>query len=91
MYLFTLIIVCLCFHEPSLTPPFFFWRACIKPGKLAIVYLCVRGIDFSLLHFKTVLYFFVFHFISSPFISFFLPYACLSLFGYYFKFTFSNL
>jgi hypothetical protein len=34
--------------KTRLTPPLFFhWSACIMPGKWAVVYLCVRGIDYA--------------------------------------------
>ena len=40
----------------EITPPLFYWSACVKPGKWAIMYMCVRGIyDFE--------WIFLFHFI----------------------------
>ena len=34
-------------HKTSLTPTTFYWSACTKPEKWAVIYLCVRGIDFA--------------------------------------------
>jgi hypothetical protein len=36
-----------CVNKSNLTLPLFYWSVCNKPGKLAVIYLCVRSIDFA--------------------------------------------
>ena len=33
---------------------FFYWSACINPGNWVVMYLCVRGIDFSIFYDLTI-------------------------------------
>ena len=34
-------------HKITLAPPCFYWSACIKPAKWAIMNVCLKGIDFD--------------------------------------------
>jgi hypothetical protein len=60
-------------HKASLTPPILFnyGNACTKLGELAVIYLCVRGIDFASFYdfwdFGNVsYYFFSYHTATQP-------------------------
>jgi hypothetical protein len=38
-----------------LNPATFYWSACTKPGKWAVLYLCIKGIDFYLFFWYLIL------------------------------------